>query len=76
MRMHLCDTAKGRRAVLKQLVDKLERILVQEKGYKVKNFAEICQFVPKLDLELKKADLSPEFCDLQVKEHMKYCLYL
>jgi len=58
------------------VVDKLERILVQEKGYKVKNFAEICQYVPKLDLELEKRDLSPEFCDLQQNESLKYCLYL
>ena len=42
IRMHLCDSTKGRKALIRQFVEKLEHELVQKKGLKVKDFAEVC----------------------------------
>jgi len=51
MRPHLCDQA-ARRSLIKQLTDKIINELVVGKGYKLKDFSEICQYMPKLTLNL------------------------
>ena len=64
IRMHLCDTAKGRRVLLDQLINKIYDYLVIERKFKVKNFGDVCRYMPKINLKLKKSDLSEEFADL------------
>ena len=42
IRMHLCDKEGGRRALLNQLVNKIYDFMVVQKGFKVKNFSDVC----------------------------------
>jgi hypothetical protein len=51
MRPHLCDQG-ARRNLIKQLTDKIINELVVGKGYKLKDFSEICQYMPKVTLNL------------------------
>lgn len=75
MRPHLCDQA-ARRSLIKQLTDKIINELVVGKGYKLKDFSEICQYMPKLTLNLQKSSLSGEYAELQKNDDLKYNLYL
>ena len=75
MRPHLCDE-QGRRHLIKQLCDKIITELVVGKGYKLKDFSEICQYMPNLRLNLEKSSLTGEFAELQKNDTMKYNLYL
>lgn len=58
IRMHLCDAESGRKALLHQLITKIYDFMVVEKKFKLKNFSDVCQYMPKINLSLKKSDLS------------------
>ena len=64
IRMHLCDTEKGRRLLLDQLINKIYDYLVLERKFKVKNFSDVCEYMPKINLSLKKSDLSEKLAHL------------
>jgi hypothetical protein len=53
MRPHLCDK-NARKQLIKQLVHKVRAVLGANE---IRTFAEICEALPILKLELKKSDL-------------------
>ena len=65
IRMHLCDLKSGRRALLDQLITKIYSFMVVDKKLKIKNFSDICQYMPKINLALNKSDLSEELAQCQ-----------
>lgn len=65
IRMHLCDVKSGRKALLDQLITKIYNHMVVEKKFKIKNFSDVCQYMPKINLALKKSDLSEELASCQ-----------
>ena len=71
MRPHLCDS-KARKILIAQLVEKIRENLGENE---IRTFAEICEAMPLLILELKKSDLG-ELSDLQKHETIEYKLYL
>ena len=71
MRPHLCDS-KARKALIGQLVEKIRGNLGSKE---VRSFAEICEAMPILVLNLNKADLG-ELSDMQKFDTIKYKLIL
>ena len=71
MRPHLCDKY-ARRQLIHQLVTKIRKALGAQE---IRTFAEICEEIPIMKLELKKSDLKT-LHDLQKGEVFVYKLYL
>jgi len=71
MRPHLCDK-HARRQLIHQLVTKIRKALGTQE---IRTFAEICEELPIIKLELKKSDLKT-LRDLQKEDVFVYKLYL
>jgi hypothetical protein len=71
MRPHLCDS-KARMALISQFVTKVRQ---QLGDIEVRSFAEICEHIPMMTLQLRKGDLH-QLGDLQARDVINYKLYL
>ena len=71
LRPHLCSP-NARKVLIAQLVKKIRENLGDNE---IRTFAEICEAMPLLTLQLNKSDLG-ELSDLQKHETIDYLLYL
>lgn len=73
MRPHLCEP-NARKALIHQFVQHI-RDYLKSTNHNVKDFKEVCEVMPLIKLQLKKADLGA-FADLQSQDVINYKLYM
>ena len=73
IRPHICDE-QARKALVKQLCDKIVEEVTKDR--EPRTFAQVCEVLPQIALDLPKKNLSAPFVDLQGQENIRYKLYM